>query len=61
MSNRSHHPPAYRRQRETGRSDRAYVRLHGRKIKLGVYGSAESRAKYAQLIQSLKEDEGAQP
>ncbi len=43
-------PPAYCRQRETDRADRAYVRIDGRKIKLGVYGSPQSRRKYAELI-----------
>lgn len=44
-------PPAYCRQRETGRADRAYVRIDGKKIKLGVYGSPASRQRYAELIQ----------
>ena len=56
MSATSNRPPAYRRQRENGRSDRAYVRINGQKIKLGIYGSDESRAKYAELICSLGDD-----
>ncbi|NOY41187.1 MAG: tyrosine-type recombinase/integrase [Planctomycetes bacterium] len=43
-------PPKYSRQREKNRADRAFVRIDGRKIKLGVYGSPESKAKYADLI-----------
>ena len=42
--------PKYLRQREAGRADRAYTRIDGRKFKLGVYGSPESKAKYAKLI-----------
>jgi len=42
--------PKYSRQRESSRVDRAYVRIDGRKIKLGVYGSPESKRKYAELI-----------
>jgi hypothetical protein len=42
--------PAYSRQKESGRSDRAYVRIDGRKISLGRWNSAESKAKYARLI-----------
>ena len=49
----SNRPPAYRRQREKDRSDRAYTVIHGKKIKLGVYGSEESRAKYAELIAGI--------
>ena len=45
--------PVYRRQREKGRSDRAYARIDGRKIHLGAYGSDESRQKYAELIAAL--------
>lgn len=47
--------PKYSRQRESGRSDRAYVTIDGKKIKLGKYGSPESKQKYAELI---KADEG---
>ena len=47
-------PPAYQRQRETSRSDRAYVRIGGKKIKLGAYDSPESHRKYDQLIDALK-------
>lgn len=50
MSTSSKRPPAYRRQREKGRSDRAYTVINGKKIKLGVYGSPESKAKYAELL-----------
>lgn len=42
--------PKYSRQREKNRADRAYVRINGRKIKLGIYGSPESNAKYVQLL-----------
>ena len=37
-------------QREASRADRAYTRIDGKKIKLGTYGSLESKAKYAKLI-----------
>jgi integrase len=49
--------PKYSRQRETKRADRAYVRIGGRKIKLGVYGSPESKAKYAELISGIAYDQ----
>jgi hypothetical protein len=43
-------PPAYSRAKEKGRADRAYIWLDGKRIYLGLYGSAESRAKYNELI-----------
>lgn len=43
-------PPAYSRQRENGRRDRAYVWLDGKKINLGLYGSQKSRDKYNDLV-----------
>ena len=42
--------PKYSRQREKNRADRAFTRIDGRKIKLGVYGSPESKTKYAELV-----------
>jgi len=42
--------PRYSRQREKGRADRAYVCIAGRKVKLGTYGSDDSKAKYAAVI-----------
>ena len=43
-------PPKYSRQKRKGRPDRAYVRIDGKKVYLGEYGSEESHAKYAELI-----------
>ena len=45
--------PAYCRQREKGRTDRACVKIDGKKITLGIYDSPESRQKYAELIGNL--------
>jgi integrase len=42
--------PPYCRQRESGRPDRAYCRIDGKKVWLGCYGSPESKTKYAELI-----------
>jgi len=42
--------PSYCRQREKKRTDRAYVRINGVKIKLGVYDSPESRTKYTEVL-----------
>jgi integrase len=43
-------PPKYSRQKEKGRSDRAYVWVDGKKVTLGKYGSPDSRKRYAELI-----------
>ena len=43
-------PPKYSRAKEKNRADRAYVWLNGKKVFLGIYGSPESKAKYADLI-----------
>lgn len=45
--------PKYLCQREASRADRAYTRIDGKKIKLGAYGSLESKAKYAKLIGAM--------
>jgi len=52
MPNKSlvNRPPAYSRQREKGRADRAYVWHDGKKVMLGRYDSPESRAKYNAMI-----------
>lgn len=42
--------PSYCRQRESGRPDRAFCRINGKKILLGEWQSKESKAKYAELI-----------
>jgi site-specific recombinase XerD len=42
--------PAYCRQKESGRPDRAFCRIDGKKINLGRWGSSESKAKYSRLI-----------
>lgn len=39
-----------RRQREKGRSDRAYVVINGKRRKLGVWGSQEAEQRYRELI-----------
>ncbi len=44
------HVPQYCRQRDKVRGDRAFVRINGKKIPLGKYGSPESRERYAELI-----------
>lgn len=49
-SSRRVSPPKYCRQRSKGRADRAYVRIDGRKVMLGTYGTEESRQRYAELI-----------
>lgn len=43
-------PPKYLRQKRKGRPDRAYVRVDGKKIYLGDYGTKESRGLYAEVI-----------
>jgi len=51
-------PPLYCRQKETKRPDRAYVKIDGKRILLGVFGSPESRKKYSRLIDGeLKTEE----
>lgn len=47
--------PQYCRQKGINRPDRAYVRIHGKKIALGKYGSPESHKRYAELIRELTE------
>ena len=42
--------PKYCRKRCKGRADRAFVKIDGKQIMLGVYGSDESREKYAELV-----------
>ena len=43
-------PPKYSRGKEKNRPDRAYVWLKGKSVWLGLFGSSESKAKYAELI-----------
>lgn len=43
-------PPRYCRQKEKNRPDRAYVKIGGKRIVLGTFGSPESYKKYAQLV-----------
>ena len=50
-------PPKYCRQRSKGRADRAYVRINGRKIMLGAYGSEESRQRYVEFIGAIEPEE----
>jgi hypothetical protein len=42
--------PSYCRQRCSGRPDRAYAVINGKRIWLGTYGTEESRARYAELL-----------
>lgn len=42
--------PRMRRQRERGRSDRAFVVIDGKRIKLGIWGSEEAESRYRELI-----------
>ncbi|MEO2048144.1 MAG: hypothetical protein ABGX16_16450, partial [Pirellulales bacterium] len=43
-------PPKYLRQKRKNKSDSAYIRIAGKKVMLGVYGSPESREKYSAII-----------
>ncbi|WP_425400176.1 tyrosine-type recombinase/integrase [Aeoliella sp.] len=57
-------PPKYCCQKQTGRPDRAYVKVDGKRIMLGNYGSPESYEKYAEAISgntSKDVNEEAQP
>ncbi len=49
MSTRSSSTPGYRRQKSP-KGDRAFVELNGKRIYLGLYDSAQSRAEYHRLI-----------
>ena len=51
--NQNSRPPKYCRKRSKDRADRAYVRLHGKMVMLGRYGSEASKAKYAALVGDL--------
>lgn len=57
MSSNSRHsgirPPQYCRQKGINRADRAYVRIGGKKISLGLYGTPESHERYAELIKGI--------
>jgi hypothetical protein len=46
----SYRPPVYLRQRCSGRPDRAFSLINGKRVWLGKYGTDESRAKYAELL-----------
>jgi len=45
--------PGYRRQKQKGRPDRAFVMVHGKREYLGTYGTPESREKYARIVAEL--------
>lgn len=47
---RKRRTPGYTRSKEKNRADRAFVRLGGRKVFLGRYGSPESREKYHRTV-----------
>lgn len=42
--------PTYRRLKEKGRPDRAFVELNGRRIYLGKYGTEESKRKFFRVL-----------
>ncbi len=42
--------PKYRRHKRKGRADQAFVELEGRRVYLGIFGSAESRERYHRLL-----------
>jgi integrase len=46
--------PRYCKQKGIDRPDRAYVRIDGKKINLGRYGTPESYERYAELIKALR-------
>ena len=48
-------PPKYCRQRRKGRPDRAYVKIDGKRVYLGDYGTPESRRKYREAIAVMEE------
>ena len=50
----------YYRQKRKGRPDRAYVRVDGKKVSLGQYGTVESKRKYAAVIQGLEGSKAAE-
>ncbi len=43
-------PPRYCRQKEKGRPDRAYVKVGGKRVSLGEYGSPDSYEKFSQIV-----------
>ena len=45
--------PGYLRQKRSPNPDTAYTRINGKRIYLGLYGSADSRAKYADLLKGV--------
>lgn len=45
--------PAYRRQKQKNRPDRAFVVVHGKREYLGAYGTPESRERYARIVAEL--------
>ncbi len=51
--NQNSRPPKYCRKRSKDRADRAYVRLNGKMVMLGLYGSEASKAKYAAVVGNL--------
>ena len=49
-------PPKYCRQRRKGRPDRSYgVKIDGKRVYLGDYGTPESRRKYREAIAVMEE------
>lgn len=52
----SRRPPKYCKQIDSQGIARAYVRLGGKRVYLGTYGTADSRQRYAELIGTDHED-----
>lgn len=47
--------PTYCRQRESGRPDRAFCRIDGKKVFLGRHGSPDSKTRYAEVIAGISD------
>jgi hypothetical protein len=57
MSSKFPRAPKYCRQKETGRPDRAYVVIDGKRFSLGAFGSPASYKLYAELISGERKAE----
>lgn len=53
-------PPKYCRQKQSGRPDRAYVKINGKRVMLGNYGSPESYECYTEAISGNTKKRDAQ-
>ncbi len=54
-------PPRYCRQKESGRPDRAYTVVAGKRVQLGVYGSTESYERYTKAVNEPAKKQAAEP